>query len=111
MSGNPLSTITAIGNGHDLAYNASFIVVYFYRRGRLNIPVLYLHRFLRLTPLLAVAILINVSVIKYVGSGPQWPILMDQFNGLCEDNWWKTLLYVQNYVTPEDMVVFDRNLA
>lgn len=74
------------------------------RGGRINVPVLYLHRFLRLTPFLGVAILITVSVLKYAGSGPLWPVIMNMLSGQCEENWWKTMLYVQNYVSPDNVV-------
>ena len=59
---------------------------------------------MRLTPLLAVNILILVSVFRYVASGPRWPFMVDMLSGQCEVNWWKTLLYVQNYVNPENIV-------
>lgn len=66
--------------------------------------MLYFHRILRLTPLLAIAVLISVTLIKYAGTGPRWPIVMGLLGHHCEVNWWKTLLYVQNYVTPDAMV-------
>lgn len=77
-----------------------------FRRGRINIPALYLHRFLRLTPLLAAAILISLSILQYATSGPRWPILLHTTRSMCEENWWKTLLYVQNYVSSEKIVSF-----
>lgn len=66
---------------------------------------MYLHRYLRLTPLIAFMILFLMSFFKYMGSGPFWNIFMDAPTiKSCEDNWWKTLLYIQNYVTPDKMV-------
>lgn len=78
--------------------------VKFHRKGRINIASLYSHRLLRLTPLLAVAVLISVSIFRYAGSGPRWPILVGALSAECEENWWKTLLYVQNYVDPQHIV-------
>ena len=77
---------------------------YRHRKGRMNIPLLYLHRYLRLTPLLAVTILLTTSLARFGGSGPLFPHMVRFFSEQCERNWWSTLLYVQNYVHPHDMV-------
>lgn len=82
------------------------LFVFARRRGRINIPLLYFHRFLRLTPLLAAVILIYASLIRYTGSGPQWPMMINAITSNCAANWWKTLLFIQNYVSAEDMVCF-----
>lgn len=77
------------------------------RRGRINIPLLYFHRYLRLTPLLAAVILLYTSLIRYTGSGPQWPTMVDAINSYCAANWWKTLLFIQNYVSPDNMASYE----
>ncbi|XP_017055199.1 O-acyltransferase like protein-like [Drosophila ficusphila] len=68
-------------------------------KGKLNIPLMYLHRYLRLTPVLAFAILIYLKILPLVGKGP----LMDSASfddySSCADTWYWTLLYVQNYAT------------
>ncbi|ALC49559.1 CG42329, partial [Drosophila busckii] len=64
--------------------------------GRLNVPLMYLHRLVRLTPVLAVAVLLFMTLFWRLDSGPLW----QQFTSahkLCNDTWWATLLYVQNY--------------
>lgn len=76
--------------------------MYFRRKGKLNIPLLYLHRYLRLTPALAAAILMHSTLIRHFGSGPLWKATDPQ--PMCEKYWWTTLLYVQNYVNPVDPV-------
>ncbi|XP_017061001.2 LOW QUALITY PROTEIN: nose resistant to fluoxetine protein 6 [Drosophila ficusphila] len=71
-------------------------------KGRLNVPLMYLHRLVRLTPVLFLAILIFMTIFKRLDSGPLW----NQFTGsteLCKDSWWATLLYVQNYAAPGRM--------
>ncbi|XP_031639007.1 nose resistant to fluoxetine protein 6-like [Contarinia nasturtii] len=71
-------------------------------KGRINIPLLYFHRYLRLTPLLGVTFLISMSLLKFLGNGPVWPLLMTKDTS-CEKYWWSALLYVQNYVNPTEM--------
>lgn len=98
--------------------------------GKLNIVSLYVQRYLRMTPLLAVYLLMSVSLLRFVGNGPVFPISVDFFRckSLCylfksrpilkisslsihlffRDNckryWWATLLHIQNYVNPGQIV-------
>ncbi|XP_022233577.2 nose resistant to fluoxetine protein 6 isoform X2 [Drosophila obscura] len=70
--------------------------------GRLHVPLMYLHRVVRLTPVLALAVLIFMTLFPRLDSGPLW----QQFTAssqLCSDTWWATLLYVQNYAAPGRM--------
>ncbi|XP_017146827.1 nose resistant to fluoxetine protein 6 [Drosophila miranda] len=70
--------------------------------GRLHVPLMYLHRVVRLTPVLALAVLFFMTLFPRLDSGPLWK----QFTAssqLCSDTWWATLLYVQNYAAPGRM--------
>ncbi|XP_023034684.2 nose resistant to fluoxetine protein 6 [Drosophila willistoni] len=64
--------------------------------GSLNIPLMYLHRIVRLTPVLAVAVLFFMTLFVRLDSGPLWQQFTSQ-SQLCSETWWATLLYVQNY--------------
>lgn len=66
--------------------------------------MLYIHRFLRLTPLLAISVLLSTTLIRFIGDGPIWPDLVEYVKNQCERHWWSMLLYVQNYVNPDDFV-------
>ncbi|XP_055370764.1 uncharacterized protein LOC129605191 [Condylostylus longicornis] len=67
-------------------------------KGKLNIIIMYVHRYLRLTPALAAAVLFCVSFVKYIGNGPFWQqTVKKSLIQSCERNWWVTLLYIQNY--------------
>ncbi|XP_053691017.1 nose resistant to fluoxetine protein 6-like [Sabethes cyaneus] len=68
---------------------------------KLNLPLMYLHRYLRLTPAFAALILLTVSFMKYLGSGPFWNSTLNLLSGSCETYWWSALLYLQNYVNPK----------
>ncbi|XP_034490672.1 nose resistant to fluoxetine protein 6-like [Drosophila innubila] len=72
-------------------------------KGKLNVPLMYLHRFLRLTPVLALGILIYIKILPILGSGPVYNTFINANTGPCEKSWYWTLLYVQNYVVPMDM--------
>ncbi|XP_055303304.1 O-acyltransferase like protein-like isoform X2 [Sitodiplosis mosellana] len=76
---------------------------YFERKERLNLLQLYLHRFIRLTPLLGASFLFSMSLMRFFGSGPFWPTMLHFFHGECERYWWSTLLYIQNFVNQNDM--------
>ncbi|PSN32306.1 hypothetical protein C0J52_15706 [Blattella germanica] len=71
-----------------------------------NLPVFYLHRLLRILPVLGLIILLQLSLISRLGSGPLWDIVMvDGQQKNCEQYWWATLLFIQNYVNIKDMCV------
>ncbi|KAL7742904.1 hypothetical protein ACLKA6_016262 [Drosophila palustris] len=73
-------------------------------KGKLNIPMMYFHRYIRLTPVVAVVVLYIMSLYRYSGAGPMWFKLGTQ-DQRCADTWWATLLYVQNYAFPYSICV------
>ncbi|XP_017066863.1 nose resistant to fluoxetine protein 6 [Drosophila eugracilis] len=70
-------------------------------KGKLNIPLMYLHRYLRLTPVLALAIIVYMKILPRMGDGPLYGSVNFDDYSLCENTWYWTLLYVQNYATHE----------
>ncbi|XP_017119535.1 nose resistant to fluoxetine protein 6 [Drosophila elegans] len=80
-------------------------------KGKLNIPLMYLHRYLRLTPILAVSILLYLKLLPLMGDGPlfgNWNF--DSYDS-CNDNWYWTLLYIQNYAADQQCLVHAWYLA
>jgi hypothetical protein len=74
-------------------------------RKSFNIPKLYLHRYLRTTPVLAFLILVIVSILQFMGEGPYFRFtshgaLIDN----CEKYWWSALIHIQNYYNPVEAV-------
>ncbi|XP_039496878.1 nose resistant to fluoxetine protein 6-like [Drosophila santomea] len=68
-------------------------------KGKLNIPMMYLHRYLRLTPILAFGILVYLKILPLWSNGPlKGSVGFDDYS-VCENTWYWTLLYVQNYAT------------
>ncbi|KAH8334869.1 hypothetical protein KR074_007014 [Drosophila pseudoananassae] len=68
-------------------------------KGKLNIPMMYLQRYVRLTPLVAFAILLYLKILPLLGDGPLFGQISFDSYASCKDNWHWTLLYVQNYAT------------
>ncbi|XP_068152868.1 nose resistant to fluoxetine protein 6-like [Drosophila tropicalis] len=67
-------------------------------KGKLNIPKMYLYRYIRLTPVLALAILMYMKILPLLGNGP----ISSFFNyNVCERIWYRTLTYTQNYGVTE----------
>ncbi|KAH8356383.1 hypothetical protein KR084_009551, partial [Drosophila pseudotakahashii] len=65
-------------------------------KGKLNVPLMYLHRLIRIVPILAVAILVYTKLMGVVAGGP---LFKDGFSGksVCQKSWFWTLLFVVNY--------------
>lgn len=88
-------------SGFLMSYNVMKIAS---RGGKINVPMLILHRFLRLTPAFAVVILAHATLFEYFGSGPVYPKVKEEFMEDCQVYWWSALLYIQNFVNPRDPV-------
>ncbi|XP_046606179.1 nose resistant to fluoxetine protein 6-like [Neodiprion virginianus] len=76
------------------------------RSKRLNFTALILIRFLRLTPLYMLVVLFNATVMPMMGSGPYWEARVGFERDNCAKNWWTNLLYINNYVHPNKMCMF-----
>ncbi|KAK4876117.1 hypothetical protein RN001_012539 [Aquatica leii] len=88
----------------------SYKYLYYKQKGvQFNIVLYYLNRIIRLTPALAVTVLVSATLMRHYGSGPIWPYMRDLFIvNSCRKHWWSSLLYVQNYVNPgfSDICIF-----
>lgn len=76
------------------------------KNNKLNLPKMYLHRYLRLTPILAITILLVVSLYRHVGTGPISNLVWKDFSELCHTNWWNALLHIQTFFDPLKIVRF-----
>lgn len=64
---------------------------------------MYLHRYLRLTPIVAVSILLYWKLLPHLSDGPLYGNWNFDNYDRCEGNWYWTLLYVQNYATDSEV--------
>ncbi|XP_050561859.1 nose resistant to fluoxetine protein 6-like [Spodoptera frugiperda] len=67
-----------------------------------NLHLFYLNRLLRMFPVLAAVILMQISIFNRVADGPYWNVEMTNTHR-CRVYWWSTLLHIQNYVNPSHM--------
>ncbi|KAH8337675.1 hypothetical protein KR074_006563, partial [Drosophila pseudoananassae] len=69
-------------------------------KGKLNVPMMYLHRVIRIWPVLAIAILIYVKMMPVLSGGP---LFKSGFHGkeACINGWYWDLIFVQNYATQD----------
>ncbi|XP_076290207.1 nose resistant to fluoxetine protein 6 isoform X2 [Lasioglossum baleicum] len=73
------------------------------KTGTLNIKDEYLSRLIRLIPPLAALMLFCTYVIPYVGSGPQWNLVVTEHANICKRTWWRNFLFIHNYFGFESM--------
>ncbi|KAL0271279.1 UNVERIFIED_CONTAM: hypothetical protein PYX00_008419 [Menopon gallinae] len=64
---------------------------------------LIVHRFLRLAPLYYFVIWFQASALARFGSGPAWNFGLKDEIAYCQKNWWANVLFIQNYVTSNEM--------
>ncbi|KAH9642829.1 hypothetical protein HF086_008460 [Spodoptera exigua] len=69
-----------------------------------NLHWFYLSRYVRVTPLLAALVLLQASYFNQFTDGPHWNTVIDQTQR-CRNNWWSTLLHIQNLVHLRNMCV------
>ncbi|XP_046487737.1 uncharacterized protein [Neodiprion pinetum] len=70
---------------------------------KFNLPKTCFHRYIRLTPCIAVLILLTAFCLRHVGSGPVWKHLIGIMVDSCRENWWTNLFYLQNVINPQNM--------
>ncbi|XP_071451501.1 nose resistant to fluoxetine protein 6-like [Hetaerina americana] len=69
----------------------------------INIPLLYLRRYLRLAPALMLVTAFYATLFPRLGMGPLWEQHIAQERDNCINNWWANLFMVQTFVHPEEM--------
>ncbi|XP_017083961.2 nose resistant to fluoxetine protein 6-like [Drosophila eugracilis] len=69
-------------------------------KGKLNAPLMYLHRLVRILPVLGMAILIYMKLMPLVSGGPLFYSGYSETKS-CEKGWFWTLLFIQNYATTD----------
>lgn len=74
------------------------------RAGRINFALLYVFRYVRLTPAYLAVIAVYATWLPKLGSGPLWDARMGVEQARCRESWWLNVLYVNNYVGTEQIV-------
>jgi len=64
-----------------------------------SLPLIYLHRFIRLTPLVLFVTIFAWKVYPYLGFGPVFYQNAILFAGeACDDSWWTNIVYLNNFL-------------
>ncbi|XP_045485659.1 nose resistant to fluoxetine protein 6 isoform X1 [Pieris rapae] len=69
-----------------------------------TLHLFYINRIMRLFPLLGAIVLLEASVFHRIADGPYWLTVARNVER-CRNWWWSTILYVQNYVNPNDICI------
>ncbi|XP_063906237.1 nose resistant to fluoxetine protein 6-like isoform X2 [Zophobas morio] len=76
------------------------------RKGRINVPLLYIARYIRLTPSYLVVLGFYCTFFFRIGDGPLWDSRIKLEQERCQKSWWTNLLYVNNYVYTDSLCMF-----
>lgn len=57
----------------------------------------YIGRILRIAPPLGALILFCTFVLPFLGSGPQWNLVVTNHGDICKKYWWRNMLFIHNY--------------
>ncbi|XP_066259370.1 nose resistant to fluoxetine protein 6-like isoform X2 [Euwallacea similis] len=71
------------------------------KSGKINVAMLYLVRYIRLTPAYLVVIGLNMTWLPLLGKGPLWRRITETERMRCSKSWWANLLYINNYVNTD----------
>ncbi|XP_044271288.1 nose resistant to fluoxetine protein 6-like [Tribolium madens] len=75
------------------------------KNGTFNVLTFYLYRYFRITPPLAIVVLIYATLIQFLGSGPLWYDTCMAHLEPCKYYWWSTLLHIQSYTNPHALCI------
>ncbi|XP_052900794.1 nose resistant to fluoxetine protein 6-like [Anopheles moucheti] len=76
------------------------------RQGRLNFGLLYVFRYVRLTPAYLAVIALYATWLPLLGEGPLWKERMELEQARCQQSWWLNVLYVNNYFGSDSVCMF-----
>lgn len=68
------------------------------RSGRMNVVLAIILRYVRLTPSLALVMLVFYKIWVFFGHGPFAVTFQDSINRRCDGSWWSELTYTMNFI-------------
>ncbi|KAG8228547.1 hypothetical protein J437_LFUL009004 [Ladona fulva] len=72
-------------------------------KSRISLSILYINRFIRLTPLYMAIVGLYATLMPRIASGPIWPSKILLESERCANNWWTNLLYINSFVEKKEM--------
>ncbi|XP_063973444.1 O-acyltransferase like protein isoform X1 [Diachasmimorpha longicaudata] len=73
------------------------------KSGEIHVRKEYLSRLFRLVPTLGALILFCMFIMPFIGSGPQWNLVVTHHADICRKTWWRNFLFIHNYFGFENM--------
>lgn len=73
---------------------------------KINFGLLYVFRYIRLTPAYLAVIALYTTILPRLGSGPLWNYRIGLERERCQSSWWANLLYINNYVNTDKLCMF-----
>lgn len=67
------------------------------RGQKINIPKEIAGRYIRIFPPVAALMLFGTFILPFIGSGPQWNMLITYQSELCKTTWWRNVLMIHNW--------------
>lgn len=74
------------------------------RHGQINVLVLYIARWIRLTPAYLVIIGFYMTWFPSLGDGPLWQQRIEREQERCISSWFLNILYINNYFNIDKLV-------
>ncbi|KAG5684438.1 hypothetical protein PVAND_013672 [Polypedilum vanderplanki] len=76
------------------------------RRGKINFLLIYIFRYIRLTPAYIMMIGLYSTWFIKIGDGPLWKQRISLEQERCMSSWWKNILYINNYYGNDALCLF-----
>ena len=81
------------------AFLGSYLMLLkFYTKRNMNIPLIYFHRIYRLVIPIAFVIALFLTFMIFLGDGPVWNTSLESQIEGCREQWWETLLFIGNLI-------------
>ncbi|XP_013136928.1 PREDICTED: nose resistant to fluoxetine protein 6-like [Papilio polytes] len=72
-----------------------------------DFPKGILLRLIRLTPTYALVLATSATVVRHMGSGPMWRMVVGRQVRDCRQYWWTHMLYIQNYMSTDNTCLLE----
>uniref|UniRef100_A0A7S3KB49 Acyltransferase 3 domain-containing protein n=1 Tax=Euplotes crassus TaxID=5936 RepID=A0A7S3KB49_EUPCR len=80
------------------AFLATYLMIgKFYGKRMFNIPMIYLHRLIRVWPTILLLTLFIITFFVFMGSGPVWLPFAEREAANCRESWWVNLLFITSW--------------
>jgi len=82
------------------AFLATYLMIgKFHGKRFFNIPMVYLHRLIRVVPTLLLLYAMFFTFFQFLGSGPLWKPYTDDAIENCQRGWWQPILFISSWYT------------